>query len=293
VIRLNHRNTKNTETLGQYLRDLCVSVVHFLFPCLLVAILLLLSACEPTATPFPVDIPPTPTTTPVRGAPPTQIRYALAANAAGFVPDLNLIAASGSIEQLTEAPNPSDIGERFDLIAAYGKWPEATESPVLPHVALVINTTLPPFDDPAVINVVRRAIDPAAILAVLEIPGVEASPLETAASVILRTELANAGWPDGFDVILAYRPIPGIAEMTRQLASIGLIGQPIALSNSPWERTHIAIITWAATEEHAAWVERAGDENVIDLFTLPISYWAAPDLSITFTPGGWPLATRP
>ncbi len=292
MIRLNHRNTKNTETLGQYLRDLCVSVVNFLFPCLLVAILLLLSACEPTATPFPVDIPPTPTTTPVPGALPTQIRYALAANTAGFVPDLDLIAASGSIEQLTEDPNPADIGERFDLIAAYGKWPGAAESPVLSRVALVINSTLPPFDDPAVINAVRRAVDPAGILATLEIPGAEASPLDTAAAITLRTELANAGWPDGFDAILAYTPIPGIAEITSQLAAVGIIGQPTSLSNSTWEHTHIAIITWTSPEQRAEWVERAGDENVIDLFTLPISYWAAPDLSITFTSGGWPIATR-
>jgi len=252
-----------------------------------------LAACAPKPTPFPVDIPPTPTATPIPGAPPTPIRYALAANTAGFVADWDLIASSGSIEQLTEAPNPADIGTRFEVIAAYGKWAGAAESPILPRVGLVINSTFAPLDDPTVANIVRRALDPAAILINLEIPGAEAAAAETAASITLRTELANVGWPDGFDTILAYEPIPGIAEISSQLAAIGIITKPIALSNSTWERTHLAIITWTAPEKRAEWVERAGGEsNVIDLYTLPVSYWAAPDLAITFTPGGWPLATR-
>lgn len=264
-------------------------MVYVLILCLLVA--KLLSACEPKATPFPVDIPPTPTLTPIPGVP-SPIRYALAANTAGYVPDLDLIAASGSVDQLTEAPSSADIGERFDLIAAYGKWTGAAESPIVPRVALVVNPSLPPFDNPAVAAIMQRAINPMAILAAIEIRGAEAAPIETSSPIDLRTELANAGWPDGFDVALAYSPTPGIGAINSQLAAIGVIGQPIPLTNSSWERTHIAMITWTSPEERAAWVERAGESNVIDLFTLPISYWAAPDLLITFTPGGWPLATR-
>jgi hypothetical protein len=284
-MRLSHRNAK---ILTKYLRDLCVSVVHiFLFSAFLI---FLLSACEPEPTPFPVDIPPTPSPTPDVQMP---IRYAFAPNTSEAVSDLDLIAASGSVEHLIEAPNPADIGTRFDVIAAYGKWPDTTESPILTRVALVINSSIVPLDAPAIANVLRRALDPTAILADLDIPGGEIASIETASPITLRTELANAGWPDGFDVIMASESLPGITEITGQLAAISVAAQPVPLSNSVWERTHLAIIAWTTPEERAAWIERAGGEsNVIDLFTLPISYWAAPDLSITFTPGGWPLATR-
>ena len=46
---------------------------------------------------------------------------------------------------------------------------------------------------------------------------------------------------------------------------------------------------WAANTEHAAWAARYGEENVIRLYTLPISYRAAPDRPVTFTPAGFPL----
>ena len=293
---LNHSPTGRLRTGTEYtensiktLSDLRVSVVYFLFYCLLIFIL---ASCQPKPTPFPVDIPPTPTLTPVPGAP-SLIRYALAANTTGLVSDLDLIAESSSIEQLTEDPNPADIGTRFDVIAAYGKWPEATESPVLPRVALVINPAVSPFDDSAVVDVVQRVLSPAAIVSALEIPGVEAAQIETATSIDLRTALANTGRPDGFDVVVAYVPIPGLTQITEQFAAIGINGQFVPLPNSRWERTHIAIITWTTAEDRAVWVERAGGEsNVVDLFSLPISYWAAPGFSITFTPGGWPLATR-
>lgn len=283
-------DTEYTENSKKTLRDLCVSGVLFLFLCLLAASLL--SACQPKPTPFPVDIPPTPTLTPVPGAP-NLIRYALAANTAGLVSDLDIISETSSIEQLTEDPNPADIGTRFDVIAAYGKWAGAMESPVLPRVALVINPTLPPFDNPAIIDVVRRALNPTEIVAAVEIPGVEANSIATAAAIDLRTALANAGWPDGFDVVVAYSPIPGLTQITEQFAAIGINGQFVPLADSNWERTHLAIITWTTQEEHAEWVEHAGNEsNVVDLFSLPISYWAAPEFSITFTSGGWPLAAR-
>jgi hypothetical protein len=282
-------NRSDTKMVKHCIRNFCVAVAYSLYFCLLIAVL---AACQPKPTPFPVDIPPTPTLTPVPGVP-VPIRYGLAANTAGFVHDLDMIAASGSLEQLTEAPDSNDIGARFDVIAAFGKWSGAAESPVLPRVALVINSSLAPMDNPTVANVVRRAPDPTAILATLNIPGAEAAPIETAAPITLRTELANAGWPDGFDAALAYITFPGILEIKNQLAAIGIIGQPIPLSDSVWERTHLAIIIWTTPGERAEWVERAGGEsNVIDLYSLPISYWTAPGLTITFTPGGWPLTAR-
>jgi hypothetical protein len=51
-------------------------------------------------------------------------------------------------------------------------------------------------------------------------------------------------------------------------------------------------VTWTAPETKQAWAARVGDANVVDLYTLPISFWAADGLNITFTQGGWPLARR-
>src|SRR5262245_16264955 len=83
---------------------------------------LLVAACGPEATPYPVDIPSATTSTP-QTSDTSTIRYALAANTNGLVSDLSLIQASAQIEQLTEAVNPADLGNRYDLVAAYGDLP--------------------------------------------------------------------------------------------------------------------------------------------------------------------------
>jgi hypothetical protein len=102
--------------------------------------LFLLAACQPEPTPFPVDVPSpyaatsVPTTT---GSP--SVRYALAANTEGFAADLELIEAVAQVEQLTHAPRLEDLGNRFDILAAYADLPGGTRSPVVPHVSLVVN----------------------------------------------------------------------------------------------------------------------------------------------------------
>jgi hypothetical protein len=55
---------------------------------------------------------------------------------------------------------------------------------------------------------------------------------------------------------------------------------------------HIALITWATPEQRRTWTDLAGDTNVFDLFTLPISYLAVDGLNINFAPDGFPLASR-
>ena len=58
------------------------------------------------------------------------------------------------------------------------------------------------------------------------------------------------------------------------------------------KRAHLLLIAWGTPDERAAWVERAGKDNVIDLYTLPISYRVLGDLKIDFTADGFPVATR-
>jgi hypothetical protein len=260
-------------------------------------ILLLLAACEPEPTPFPVDLPVTPTN-PADATEPPPVRYALAANTEGFIAELELIAAGTVVEQLSDPVDPADLGARYDIVAAYGYYDGWTRSDITPQVALVIDSQSAPLT-PALAAVIRRGIDPAAALASLDIPG--ALPADEASGDppgALRAELANLGRPDGLRLALAYAYIPGADEIAGQLAAINVDTRRFALGSDEIGAAlaagsaHLALVTWTTPDERAVWVERFGAEHVTDLYALPISYDALPELTITLTPGGWPLARR-
>jgi hypothetical protein len=110
-------------------------------------------------------------------------------------------------------------------------------------------------------------------------------PHETAPTVTLRTDLANTGWPDGFDVRLADSEFPVALDEQLGVLGIGITRVPLADTNR-----HMMLVMWTTPEDRTEWVQQAGDESlVIDLFAIPISYWAVEGLNITFTPGGWPI----
>ncbi len=263
----------------------------------LFAILILFAACTPEATPFPVNLPETPTTTPPPTIPP-PVRYALAANTEGFIADMDMIAAVGQVEQLADNGNDAELGVQYDIVAAYGDWSGWTRSTVMPHVSLVINTALTPLDNSLLANIVRRSIDPQAVVNTLDIPGAAADVVETSAPHTLRTELANLGWPDGFELAVGYVYTPGVFEISRQLKASSIENRPLLMGSEDVRaaieagRLHLALVMWTTQEERETWESLVGDANVIDLYIAPISYHALPELSITFTPGGWPIAAR-
>jgi hypothetical protein len=270
---------------------------HFLWLFGILTAFSLLAACEPEATPFPVDIPIVPTVTPTPGAP-LPIRYAVAPNANGLVADINLIMTSAAVEQLAEPVTPDDLGRRYEVVAAYGEWSGWTRSTSAPHVALVIATNSPPLDMPLLANLVRHSIDPQAIVTALDIPGTAADAVESTAPEILRTELANMGFPDGFELTSAYAYIPGAAQATGQWQKANIVTQPILMSDdeivaafeAKW--LHLALVAWTTAEQRQAWIARVGEANMIDLYTLPISYQAVPELTVTLSPDGWPLPVQ-
>ncbi len=254
---------------------------------------MLLTACGPEATPFPVDIPTINGDSP--SAPPTTIRYALADNTRNFVSDLPLIQAAAKLEQLTESFDPTDLGSRFDIVAAYGDLPGSTRSPVTIHMALVINTTLSPLDSPPLATLIRSSPDTDAIVNNIAIPGINALPIETLPASPLRTNLANAGWPDGILVRLIFVPLPGIDITTDYLASSSIrtqgesVTEQEAYDRLSDENIHLALVPWRTSEERRQLEEAVGEINVLDLYDIPISYVAVPNLEVTFTPGGWPI----
>jgi len=282
------------------LSSLFVKILLFVVACTL-------TACGPKATPFPVDMPPTiePTRDPNVILPTAiPIRYALAANTTGFVSDGDLlqIEIASIVEHLTEPATAEDFGPRYELVAAYGAQPGWMMSDVTLRVALLVNPNVAPLDEPSIAQAVKRIINPTAMAIQLQgqgIPGVVANSTQVDSADVIRTTFANAGWPDGFDLTLAHVPIPGADFAADQLSAVGLEVVETSLPENEIaaaltnDGASLALIAWTEQSQRAEWVTLLGESNVIDLYALPVSYQALPELTITdFTSGGWPLPER-
>ena len=255
-------------------------------------LIFLLVACESEATPFPVDIPPTETPIPIPTDIP-QLRYALASNMLGFIPELYLIRSTALVEQLTESINPDDLGQRYDIIVSFGELAGWTtiETPI--QVSVVFSEML----NASFRDVIQQVINPQSIVADLGMPGAIANYSESASYEQVRSELANSGFPDGFSIIIAYAYTPGIASVVAQLGVVNVDVQIQLFANSDIlesfgnQETQVALITWITAEDRQVWVDRFGANNVIDLYSLPISYRAVDGLQISINENGLPLAS--
>jgi hypothetical protein len=254
------------------------------------------TACTPEATPFPVDIPTPESTTQPLGST-SNIRYALAANTEGYMSELSLIQAAAQVEQLTEPINAGELGSRYDIVVTYGDLPDGVHSPVTPHIALVVRPAIPPLDHPFLINILYSSLNPQTIVDTLDIIGAVADKRDPSLPAALRTELANAGWPDGLSLSIAYADTPGALEVANDLEAAGIQARLFPMNQEDMSGAFDegliqgALIAWKTPNERTEWVERFGEANVIDLYSIPISYLAIPGMEVTFTPGGWPLPT--
>lgn len=255
---------------------------------LLIAALLLVS-CEPAATPFPVELAATATPT-APPATPMPVRYALASNTAGLVADLTLLQNGGIVQQVNTSSDPSNIGIEYDIVVSYGDfngWIRAST----PTISLVIG----PDIEPVLADILRRAIDTQGVVIALDIPGTTAIANDFTQAPALRIELANMGRPDGFGINLGYAYTPGANQIAAQLAAANIQSRLTLQSNNDLQfaltegRLQAGLVMWLTQEERQSWGDRF---SVIDLYTVPISYLAAPNLIISLTPGGWPIARR-
>ncbi|GAB4508449.1 MAG: hypothetical protein OHK0046_00860 [Anaerolineae bacterium] len=265
----------------------------------LLVLLVLLAACGSDPTPFPADVPVTPTVTP----PPTDvppILMGLTAETARFIPaaELALLRQAAQVTVLETAFNPVDIGARFDLVAGFGDLPGGTRSPVTLNAMLIISPEAPPLNMQYG-DLIRRGVDAPALVDALAVPGLAAladAPRTTPAE--LRTELANVGRPDGFGLVMAVDQMPGAEQLAAQLTAfnvrtrlVPMPGEdvPAALASGD---IHLAMVRYTTPEERQAWIDLYGQEFTVDLYALPISVVAVLELTITYTPGGWPLPSR-
>jgi hypothetical protein len=264
---------------------------------------LLLAACSPPPTPLPVDIPPTETATPEPGSAtvtPAPLRIVFGANLADGIPaaDLALITNGNTLEQFSTTLDNTAA----DLIITLGTdLPNAAQAPNLYHVSLALNPTVLPLDNPEVGTLFRETLNPNFIVPTLDINGARIDPTVAPAPSLtdLRGRYANLGFPDGFDIAIANMSAAGAPAL--QLHLLGLNIEPRITLMSDVEAAaayqsgdvHVVLFAWGTPEQRELWVTRAGAENVLDLYSIPISYSAAPNVEVmSFTPLGFPIPTR-
>ncbi|HVU13976.1 MAG TPA: hypothetical protein VHD90_22010 [Phototrophicaceae bacterium] len=243
------------------------------------------AACQPQATPLPnilPTLPPATATSSPYTATPAPIRYAIAPDVLPYLTDQNqsLISATAHIVKLDAPPHDDDLGTVYDLVVGLGDLPNGTRTPSPLQVDLVIDSSLPPLNNAKLVDLLRRALDPNEIAALLKLPGASAvteSPSD-ASVVAWRNDLANAGYPDGFDVTLHASFIPGAQALTQLLSAYGIDVHELT---NPGEAAQFTLTS-----------EPPQGANAIPLYSIPISYRAVDGLKITFTPSGFPIAQR-
>jgi hypothetical protein len=248
----------------------------------LLVLVMLVSACDPEATPLPVNLPTLPPATTTAPAPEEQeLRYALAPGLAAFLSaeDERLISASAAILPLDAPPTAADLGLPYDILVAFSEFEDSTEAPARLQVNLLVNTTLAPLDDPDIAVIIRQAVDPQAIATVLGIPPEQAGAAPAPSAQALRTNLANAGYPDGFDLTLAADFPAGAETIVQHLARVNIDVRLVPAG----ETAQLTLTSMPTASQNF-------DES-IDLLHISIYYRAVPGLDVTFTPAGFPIIT--
>ena len=249
----------------------------------LLLLTLLVSACEPEPTPLPVNLPTLPPATTTAPAPDErELRYALAPGVTNFfsAEDQRLISASATIIPLETPPVADDLGSAYDILVAFSQFPDSTEAPAPLQVKLLVNTTLAPLDNPDIALIIRQAVDPQTIASVLGIPPEQSGAAPAPSAQALRANLANAGYPDGFDLTLAADFTAGADTIVQHLSSVNIDVRLVPGG----ETAHLTLTNIPTTTQ--------ANVDSIHLLNLPIYYRAVPSLNISFTPAGFPIITR-
>ena len=136
-----------------------------------------------------------------------------------------------------------------------------------------MNTALPPLNDPKIEQIVRMAVDPQQLAQALGIPADQARAAPALTREALRSDMANAGYPDGFDLTLAAETPPIAENLVQQLAALGIQVRVVPAG----EVAHLTLTSGAIPPQ------------AIPLLTLPVYYRAGEGLNVTFAPSGFRL----
>jgi ABC-type transport system substrate-binding protein len=239
----------------------------------------ILAACTPTPTPLPVVAPPT--HTPIGTAAPQGIRYLFDPLTWGYFRDELPPAAQVTLLESIPESQTAPLSEHDVVLTVY-ELAGTQRTDYALSWALILNAALPPLDDPSVREIVRAALDP------------------SRAADALRIELANAGYPDGVTLFAANATPADVQDerlrfIAERLSPLGIDLTIVALSSTAaFESGNQQLIAavWSSETTRAAWVERFGGANIIELARQPLYYAAAPGIEVTFAPDGFPTARR-
>jgi len=255
-----------------------------------------ISACQPEATPVANVAPPTPTEDIVETLPP-PIRYVLGANTQGMESLRNEISQVALIIPVAGLTEESLLGTDYDIIVDYGAVEGWQQSPVVPTISLIINPNLAPLNDDTIANIVRNGVDGVRIVNQTNISGTLPLAVSTIRISSLKTEFANMGHPDGFELRIGVAEVPHAEAILQELSALNIDSNVIngTLADIATEltsnRLHLALVKWHSVSEKAIWTTAVGENNVLDLYQLPISYLASPNLNITYSDSGFPIAS--
>jgi hypothetical protein len=190
---------------------------------------------------------------------PGTVRYALTDMAATILSrqDIESLLVTGTVTIVGTLEET--LG--YDLGIATQPYADGEMLPRTAELAVEVNAAESPLDDP----VIRSAIE-----AVLSTDGDPTT---------IREDLANAGYPDGITLYVTAQPPELMAFMT------ALVNRTAAYS---------ILIQPAPSDEHHLLL-RLNPEAVdvlIPLETISLYYRASPDLSVTISPNGLPVAVR-
>ncbi|MDQ7025647.1 MAG: hypothetical protein Q9P01_02530 [Anaerolineae bacterium] len=226
---------------------------------------------------------------------PPPMRYGIADHTLPYVTDIGQIREFALVESMP--PNP-DL-TTYDVALAYGIYEGWQQAPISHTVSLIINAQLAPLNNIDIQTLLRQSLNTQAIIDSTGISGLIAAASERLSAAQIRNTLANLGYPDGFRLTVAIEPLPATQTVIQQLTAINLDivtteieslaeAEDILANN----RAHVLLIRWQNESERSQWVARVGENFIIDLYTLPISYVARDSITISFTENGWAIADR-
>ena len=256
--------------------------------------LLALAGCAEQATPLPVAVPSTLTPEPstdqisVSEAVRTGILRAILpfwpADPAEDFADYPIIERPISADQLGD----------LDLLIGLGLHPGWQPSGATLHIALLLNPMLAPLNDPQTAQLLRQSIDANRLSrSYADLPGIMPSDQRASDPSTIRNQLAMAGHPDGFRLVLAAPELPLSENIVADLADYSFaVEQREWLNNSPLEsfeanQAHLILVHWYTDEEASSIQSEVGAENTLELFRIPVSYLLRPGLEVQLD-GLWP-----
>lgn len=248
----------------------------------LVVLSAILVGCEAQATPIANIATPTATLAPTP-VPVNVIRYGIAANIVPYLGDVPV-----SYETVDGTTALTD----YDLVVTYGALDGWERAPQAHRVSLIINPNLAPLDETVIRDLIPSVIDVQTIISNLNINGTQQTTIQTSelSATEIRTTLANSGYPDGVQLTLATEQVPAIDTLLSQFSALGLDLRLIPLRENSFSQNqaHLGLFLWTDDSERSDWVAQVGENSIIDLWTMPISYITSDGVTVDFTADGIP-----